>query len=209
MNNKVAEFKKDLVIDAAKKYFVTGYNGTQVDKIAKELGIGVGTIYSMFGSKEGLFLAWLFSIIDKAYEEMKLQFDAQKDPLLRCEIFVNFKLSYYEKNKSVLRDYMQNNQFFLKNSARRKENPMQKIYSLLAKAIEDLFDSRPYLKEKSPTCDYMLLAYNLDGIVNSYIEYFVAEEQTVNFATKTWEIVIMFLNIIGAQDLATGLSYVE
>lgn len=106
MNQEVIEFKKKLIIDTAEKYFREfGYDGTQIDKIAKELSIGVGTIYSFFESKSGLFYHWLFSITETAYNEIKTQFEIEKKPILQCEIFVKYKFMYYEKNKSIFRDF--------------------------------------------------------------------------------------------------------
>lgn len=197
MNDKINNFKKELIISTAHKYFgVLGYTGVQIDKIAKELGIGVGTIYSMFGSKEGLFLSWMFSIMDKAYGEIKAEFESEKNPLKKCIFFVNFKLGYYEKNKSILRDYMQNNQLFLKNTSRRKENPMKKIYILVADAIKELMEQTG----KNATHDYYLLACILDSIINSYIERF-CEDENVNYTTKTDEVIKMFLNTIEVKEL--------
>lgn len=201
MNDTVTEFKKNLVMQTAHKHFeAQGYNGVQVDKIAKELGIGVGTIYSMFDSKEGLFLCWLFYLMDEAYEELKKLFEIEISPLVQLEIFVGYKLSYYEKNKSILRDYMQNNQLFLKNTARRAENPMRKIYSLVSKSIETLF-VQENIDKNNVSNDFFLLAYILDSLVNSYIERFVEFGETVDFTTKTKEVVRMFLNTIRAESV--------
>ena len=50
--DQVDELKKRLIIDTANKYFkISGYEKTQIDKISKELGIGVGTIYGYFKNK--------------------------------------------------------------------------------------------------------------------------------------------------------------
>lgn len=202
MNDKINNFKRSLIIETAHKYFkLYGYTGVQIDKIAKELGIGVGTIYSMFGSKEGLFLSWVFSIIEGAYKELKAKFEDEKNPLLRCKIFVSFKLGYYEKNKSILRDYIQNNQIFLKNTARGKENPMKKIYALVADSIKELTKISGVNESKLITCDYYLLAYLLDSIINSYIERFTEDEENLNLTTKTDEVVKIFMNSIGVREL--------
>lgn len=198
MNKKINEFKRKLIIETAHKYFeLHGYTGVQINIIAKELEIGVGTIYSMFGSKEGLFLACFFSLVEKAYEDVKTEFESEKNPISKCVYFVKYKLSYYEKKKSILRDYMQNNQLFLKNASRRKENPMRKIYDLVADAIKEIVKTN---KVECQTQDYYLLAYLLDSITNSYIERF-SEDENVNFATKTEEVIQMFLNTIGAREL--------
>lgn len=195
LNDKITEFKKNLIIETSEKYFKEfGYAGTQIDKIAKELGIGVGTIYSFFGSKDGLFFNWLFSIMNKAYMEIKEQFEIEKNPILQCEIFVRYKLMYYEKNKSIFCDYMQN-QFFLKDASRGKENPMKKVYKLVSNSIEKFINQERVVNEFVK--DFYHLAYVLDGIVDSYIECYSQGQYDVNLVTKTDDVMRMFLNSIG------------
>lgn len=184
MNTLLNNIKKELIAKTAGEYFKSlGYEKTQVDRIAKELGVGVGTIYSIFGSKEGLFLGWVYTVINKAYEEIVKEAEKTGEPLERIKIFINYKLNYYEANKAIIKDYMNNNLYFLKNTARRRDNPMIKIYESVAKNLKNYFkDERDFLK----------LAYLLEGIINSYIEYYC--EQDVDLTTKTDEILEIFLN---------------
>lgn len=192
MQTQINELRKKLVLKSASRYFGEfGYEKTQIDKIAKELSIGVGTIYSLFGSKEGLFIEWMFSILEKAHKEVKTAIDVQDDLVGKIRIFIEYKLNYYEKNKATLVDYMQNNQFFLKNTARRKENPMMKAYTMMAKIIEE-FCAQNDIEQR----DYLVLAYTLDGIVNAYIERFSLEN--IDLSTKTDEVLRIFLNSLGA-----------
>lgn len=47
----------DLVRVATDVFAEEGFNGSSVNRIAKQVGVGVGTIYSYFDDKEDLFLA--------------------------------------------------------------------------------------------------------------------------------------------------------
>src|SRR5574344_1545620 len=110
MNEHIDELKQTLIIDTASKYFKTlGYEKTQIDKISKDLGIGVGTIYGYFKSKEGLFLAWLKSIIEKAYLEIKEHCEIPETPVEKLAMIVEYKINYFEKNKTTIKGYMENN----------------------------------------------------------------------------------------------------
>lgn len=192
MQSQINELRKELILKSASAYFKEfGYDKTQIDKIAKELSIGVGTIYSIFGSKEGLFIEWMFSILENAYKEVRRAIEAESDLIEKFKIFIHYKLDYYEVNKATLVDYMQNNQFFLKNTARRKENPMIKVYSMMAGVIEEFCNSQGLVHD-----DYSVMAYTLDGLVNAYIERFSLDE--VNLTTKTDEVLRIFLNSLGA-----------
>ena len=128
--DQVDELKKKLIIDTANKYFkISGYEKTQIDKISKELGIGVGTIYGYFKNKEGLFLAWLSSVIQNAYEEMKLTCDEVSSPVEKLEKMAEYKIKYFERNKTTIKAYMENNQLILRGISRRKEHPMACVYA--------------------------------------------------------------------------------
>ena len=128
--DQVDELKKKLIIDTANKYFkISGYEKTQIDKISKELGIGVGTIYGYFKNKEGLFLAWLSSVIQNAYEEMKLTCDEVSSPVEKLEKMAEYKIKYFERNKTTIKAYMENNQLFLRGISRRKEHTMACVYA--------------------------------------------------------------------------------
>lgn len=190
MQNKINELRKKLIVETAGKYFNEfGYEKTQIDKIAKELTIGVGTIYSIFGSKEGLFLAWVYSIMENAHIEITQKFDTEKSAVEKLKIFIDYKLSYYQKRKAVVIDYMQNNQFFLKNTARGANNPMYKMYDLLSAIIEEIVT-----QNRRKLDDYLISAYVLDGIINAYIERYSREN--VDLSTKTNEVLEVFLNSI-------------
>ena len=49
------EKKKEILRAAAKVFFVNGFEGAKIEDIAKEAGIGKGTVYEYFDSKQQLF----------------------------------------------------------------------------------------------------------------------------------------------------------
>lgn len=187
LNEKVDELKKKMILDTASEYFKSlGYEKTQIDKISKDLSIGVGTIYGYFKSKEGLFLAWLQSIIDKAYVDLKNHCETSDEPVGKLKMIVEYKIKYFEKNKTTIKGYMENNQLFLRGISRRKEHPMAKVYEYCAEIIKDIKpvdDNEAYL-----------LASIFDGIINSYIECSLEED---NLIEKIDEIVERFLRLVG------------
>ncbi len=185
LNDKVDELKKNMILDAASEYFKTlGYEKTQIDKISKDLSIGVGTIYGYFKSKEGLFMAWLGRIIDTAYEELQKSCENVTNPIEKLAMVIDYKLGYFEKNRTTVKGYMENNQLFLRNISRRKEHPMAKIHEHCAEILKELKpmnDSEAYL-----------LANIFDGLLNTYIECFYEFE---NLTEKKQEILERFLRL--------------
>src|SRR3954466_13223894 len=54
------------ILDAAERLLARhGYRKTTMDDIAREVGIGKGTTYLHFGSKEDVFLATIDRIVDR------------------------------------------------------------------------------------------------------------------------------------------------
>lgn len=194
MKTQIKELRKSLILEVAAKHFREfGYEKTQIEKISKELNVGVGTIYSIFGSKEGLFMGHINNVISSAFTEIKELIQKIDDPINKLEVFVNYKFGYYEKNKFLMRDYMANNQFFVKNVQRGVENPMKSIYKYVASIIDDFTN----LPEENKSEDCYLLAHILDGIINGYIERYCDED--VDLTSKTAEVISIFKNIIGVQ----------
>jgi AcrR family transcriptional regulator len=71
------ENKKSLIIEAAAKVFANrGYSGTLMADIAAEAGIGKGTIYEYFPSKEDLFFAVFEWFVQITKAEAKVSISA-------------------------------------------------------------------------------------------------------------------------------------
>lgn len=68
--------RKEMILDAALEVFAdVGYANGDVDQIAHLAGIGKGTIYRYFASKEKLFLA----LVDRGYEQLHEKMCASSD----------------------------------------------------------------------------------------------------------------------------------
>ncbi len=189
LNEKVDELKKQYILQIANEYFTNyGYEGTQIDKIAKELSIGVGTIYGYFKSKEGLFLAWLSTIIDEGYEKLLEDSKHLTDPKEKLSLCVDLKFRYFELNKSAIQGYMKNNLLSLKDISRGQEHPMIKVIKKMSCFITEI---RSMKEEES-----LLFAYIFDNIINTYIQ-FISEED--NFEEKKEEILNRFFSFMGEK----------
>jgi len=69
--------KKSLIIEAAAKVFANrGYNSTLIAEIATEAGIGKGTIYEYFPSKEDLFFAVFEWFVEMTEAEARVSISA-------------------------------------------------------------------------------------------------------------------------------------
>jgi AcrR family transcriptional regulator len=91
--------RQQMILDAALQMFSRyGYESCEVDKIAAFAGIGKGTIYRHFPTKENLFV----SVIDRGYEfldekmkEMDEFFEAYDDSCIKLEEIITKELTLY------------------------------------------------------------------------------------------------------------------
>lgn len=104
---KISDEKRKRIIEAALMEFSSmGYNAANINVIAKNAGISIGSMYQYFESKENLFL----TIIDEAYnviENSISHIDA-----LKGDLFYKFDIiiSYIQK---YAREYRLLNQLYL------------------------------------------------------------------------------------------------
>ncbi len=108
------EDRNNQIMDAACKMFAErGYFNTDVEVLAGQLGIGKGTIYRAFSTKEELF----FSTINRSLEQMlvfiKNAADAENAVgVQRIQAGVKAFLRYFDQNPELIELFMQERAVF-------------------------------------------------------------------------------------------------
>lgn len=95
--------RRSEILAAAILHFARrGFAETDVQLIADELGVGKGTVYRYFPSKERLFLA----AVDQGMQSLREAVDAAaaraKAPLPRVEAGIRAYLEYFDRNPAVV-----------------------------------------------------------------------------------------------------------
>jgi AcrR family transcriptional regulator len=94
--------RQDEILDVAGRIFAArGYPNTDLQVVANEIGVGKGTIYRYFASKQELFLA----AVDRAIRRGSDQVDASTtaaDPLEQMQQAVRAYLAYFQANPEVV-----------------------------------------------------------------------------------------------------------
>ncbi len=96
--------RKTILRAAAELFFEQGYATTSIDAIIERTGGSKRTIYSEFGSKEGLFLALVADNADRAISALSLDYTTQNDLPDMLTTFGNHLLDVY-MSPSVLGIY--------------------------------------------------------------------------------------------------------
>ncbi len=93
------EAKRQLLIHAAIEMFAQkGFHDTKMQDIADFAGVGKGTLYEYFETKEELFLAVYDSWIDEYETDMVRQSERLLDPVSKASALIDTTVEFYEKH---------------------------------------------------------------------------------------------------------------
>jgi len=100
--DRLIKRKEEILAEATKLFASDGYARAKVDDLAARLGVGKGTIYRYFPTKEELFL----SVADKAMENLQnainnaaLRLD---DPFDKISAAIEAYLAFFETNMNLV-----------------------------------------------------------------------------------------------------------
>ena len=94
------------VIEAASAEFAEkGFDGAQVGEIAARAEVSLGTVYSMFEAKEGLFEAVIENAAESIRETVRAKVEAIPDPNERLLALIDSLFTCFAENEALLRIY--------------------------------------------------------------------------------------------------------
>jgi AcrR family transcriptional regulator len=141
LREKRKEKTKKAIMEAALRLFGTrGYDNTSIAALAKEAGIGKGTIYSYFSSKNEILLAFCEEELACLHQEVQQELmkeNSFKEKLL--QIFM-FEFRYVTKNKDFGRTLMREMLFpkeLTVEKSRTIENQFINLFVILFKAAQE------------------------------------------------------------------------
>ncbi|WP_157982800.1 TetR/AcrR family transcriptional regulator [Aliidiomarina minuta] len=106
--HKPAEERQHEILEAAAKIFSKcGYQAADMQVIADKAGVGKGTVYRYFPSKEELFKSVLHEKLDMLRCIMEKAHDAETDPLARLRLVMKAHMCFFEDNPEVLELFAQ------------------------------------------------------------------------------------------------------
>ncbi len=91
--------KRQMILEAAARAFAhERYHKVRTDDIASAAGVGKGTLFRYFASKEELFVATLLYSVDIASAEIELALAGLNEPLERLETLCEKLVAFYREN---------------------------------------------------------------------------------------------------------------
>ena len=163
--------KRDMMLNEAFKLFLRhGYKNTKIIDIAENAGIGKGTVYEYFPSKEFLFTQVFREKILTEYKKIEIQISKCSSAEEKLIEFVKFEYS----NSRQFGDTLQVLPEMIMNTSALKSKELQGILSLLWEYRFNIMHSIIVEGVKSgefSAMDSEMMAISVLGSINFYILY--------------------------------------
>ncbi len=169
MRERVRDLKREMVLEKASVSFEKeGFDATTMSDIARSCGISIGALYTLFGSKEELFYAYVEDQIERLYRRILERSAHLTSPREKLQVVVEQKFeTFCEKSRIVLDPVAGDPLFFTKISLNRK-NPAQKLYDYTAGLFRELERQMPLKGGDAMQTSYLFHQYLL-----GYVEYWL------------------------------------
>ncbi len=169
IKEKVHALKKELLLQEASRMFEEiGYEEMKLSDLAKKAGVSMGTIYSYFHSKEGLYLTYIEHQIDAFVAELEAKTAHTDDAREKIRIFTELKFSYYMQKRKAVEKSASNNPLFFNTLAHEHAKGFEKIYRFLQRCFMQL--NARIDRQKAQR-----LAYAFNGFGDGYIGLWLEE----------------------------------
>jgi AcrR family transcriptional regulator len=142
-DQSVTERKHEAILNAARTVFSRdGYAASCVEDVAAEAGIGKGTVYLYFKSKEDLYLAALLRDLRALTAKARKEMDNASDFRQKVEAFFRVRLEYCRAHEDFLRIYLSEYSSMSANTPISKElrrlhrDNMKYVATVVQKAVD-------------------------------------------------------------------------
>ena len=167
--------KKEIALIALDLFAEKGFESTSISEVAQNAGIGKGTVYEYFKSKEELifsaFMAWLEQMMGQELEELLLSIE---DPKERLRKLIQVMMETFISDERVVKITLLMFQMMLKDESLLQSEQFYRIFRSMRKIFTDILLEgisqgifRPEITRDAEKITINLFAY-LDGIAFHY-----------------------------------------
>jgi AcrR family transcriptional regulator len=166
---KMQEIKRDLIIEEATNLFIRdGYENMKIVDLAKNAGVSIGAIYSMFGSKEALYNQYIMGQIEFYIEMMEQELENHTDPIEMLRVVTRIKFEAIMKNKNGIKENLMSDPTFYLHASFDDNNPLMHMYMYISEKIME-----PLAKSLGNTVQPMELFFIYDGLTFGMAKYWI------------------------------------
>lgn len=163
--------KRDIILESAFELFQNrGYYDTKIIDIADTAGIGKGTVYEYFESKDAIFLELFRTKVADSYDNLSVLIAKNMSCEEKIKEYIEFELvnsSRFSFNKNFIVDLM------MKSDALRNPELIESIHELVNKKFSTVYhiiEEGIKIGEFSPL-NPLLATISLMGATNFYIGF--------------------------------------
>ncbi len=170
IKSKMQDLKRDLILEEASILFESkGFEELKVSELAKTVGVSVGTIYGMFESKEGLYMAYVRCQIVSYVEEMERRFENIESADEQLRMAFQLKFEHFASKRKAIEECAKNNPLFFSNIRHSSPDILAEVYIKIAAIIVRI-------NPKLDAAEAQKLAYACVGLSDGYIAHWLVVE---------------------------------
>ncbi len=159
---RIQQEKRDRIYEAAiNEFAVFGYMNANTNKIARNAGISVGSLFQYFDSKEDLFLTTVKHCATLMKEALELIMDGDEDILVKVEKLLRTIQRHSRANINMIRLY---NEMATQGNSKIIGEVVMDLESITAKLYADLIRKAQNVQEARIDCDPGMFAFLLDNL---------------------------------------------
>ena len=187
IKSKLQDVKRDLILEEAALLFESiGFEQLKVSELAKGTGVSVGTIYGMFDSKEGLYLAYVRKQIAAYVQELETRCKGVTSDAEQLKITFTLKCEHFVSKRKAIEECAKNNPLFFSNIRHSSPDVLSEVYGRLSEIILRINPELNYIKAEK-------LAYALTGLSDGYIAHWLLVEDDLIAEVEAMHSQMMFI----------------
>ncbi|QFR49088.1 TetR/AcrR family transcriptional regulator [Sulfurimonas lithotrophica] len=170
LKKKIEEIKRDLILEEASKLFQSeGYENMKIADLASIVGVSVGSIYTLFGSKENLYNNYILNQIDYYLEILENEIKNVKDPYEKLKILTNIKFQAFTSHKNILHIGVNHPLFYINTyNFTDEDDVMMHVYMFISENIME-----PLRKKISTTKTALEMTLLYDSLSTAMVKHWV------------------------------------
>lgn len=140
-NRELRDRRRSEILDAAAILFAErGYDACDTQSLVQALGVGKGTLYRYFASKEELFVAVVNRAIDRLDERIEAAMESVTDSIDRFAAAITAYLKFFDENPAVVELLIQERASFRSSERpiyfQRKDAKAERRQKMLGELID-------------------------------------------------------------------------
>lgn len=166
---KAQELKRELILEEATRLFIQdGYENMKISDLAKNAGVSIGVIYTLFGSKETLYNHYLMGQIEFYIEIIHEELQRHTDTIEKLKAITKIKFSAYIKNRNAIKENIISDPTFFLNVSADEDDPLMHMYRYIT---QEVMEPLSHLVQSNKSGLELFFLY--DGITFGMIKYWI------------------------------------